>query len=341
MIRTVPERDRITIEYVVAPSGRSCTPCSSDAVGDAGCGEEHVVARDEVVGRQHPLDVEPAVEQLLRARRRCAGYSRPWIAPPRHFSAAAATTPSGVPPIPSSMSMPDPPVVAAEIAPATSPSVMRKHPRADLADALDHLRVAVAVQDHHPDLLGPDALGLRHEPDVLLRRSGDVDRVGGLGAGRDLLHVDGGAGEEHRAALGQRDHRQRVRLADRGEAGPVDRVDGDVARRGRRRCRRPRRCRASAPRPSRPRRSRRRRPSRRCRASAASRRRRPGRRRSCRRARPTGPRRAPPPRSPGRAPAPGSGRVRSVIAPPGRRRILRLGLFLAGPGVRPTPRARG
>ena len=87
-----------------------------------------------------------------------------------------------------------------------------------------------------------------------------------------LLHVDARARVEHRAALGERDHRERVRQA-RGAAGRCPRA-------GRRRCRpraasrrrSARRCRASAPRPSRPRRSRRCRPSGRCRAAGASRR---------------------------------------------------------------------
>ena len=165
------------------------------------------------------------------------------------------------------------------------------------------LGVAVAVQDHDADLLRPDALGLGDQAHVLLGRRGDVDRVRRLGAGRDLLHVDGRAGEEHRAAFGERDHRERVRLAERRSGG--SRRSGRRRRRtpGPRRSRPPRRCRASGPRPSRPRRSRRRRPSRRCRSSGASRRRRPDRPPPCRRGRPIGRRRARRPRSRGRAPA--------------------------------------
>ena len=60
--------------------------------------------------------------------------------------------------------------------------------------------VAWPVEDRDADVLGPHALRLGDQPDVLLRRCGDVDDVCSLGAGRDLLHVDGRAREEHRAA---------------------------------------------------------------------------------------------------------------------------------------------
>src|SRR5207248_4815691 len=46
--------------------------------------------------------------------------------------------------------------------------------------------------------------------------------------GGDLLHVDGRAREEDRPALGERDDRDRVRLPERGEARPLERIDGDV-----------------------------------------------------------------------------------------------------------------
>ena len=43
-----------------------------------------------------------------------------------------------------------------------------------------------------------------------------------------LFHVDAGAGVEHRAALGEGDDRDRARHPQRAEAGPLERVDGDV-----------------------------------------------------------------------------------------------------------------
>ena len=59
-------------------------------------------------------------------------------------------------------------------------------------------------------------------------RGVDVDRVRGLGADGDLVHVERGAGIEHRPALGDRDHGDRVRLAERRQPRPLERVDGDV-----------------------------------------------------------------------------------------------------------------
>ncbi|SHV08650.1 Uncharacterised protein [Mycobacteroides abscessus subsp. abscessus] len=53
------------------------------------------------------------------------GASLPWMAPPMQRMAAAAMMPSGVPPIPSSMSVPEL-GRAVEMAPATSPSEMRR-----------------------------------------------------------------------------------------------------------------------------------------------------------------------------------------------------------------------
>ena len=53
------------------------------------------------------------------------GANTAWIAPPMHRIAAAVMMPSGVPPIPASMSVPEPGRHAA-IAPATSPSEINR-----------------------------------------------------------------------------------------------------------------------------------------------------------------------------------------------------------------------
>ena len=68
----------------------------------------------------------------------------------------------------------------------------------------------------------------RDGADVVGGASLDVDRVDRGGADCDLLHVERRAGEEHRAALGDGDDRDRVRLPERGQPRPLERIDGDV-----------------------------------------------------------------------------------------------------------------
>ena len=120
---------------------------------------------------------------------------------------------------------------AAEIAPATSPSVMNRMRAPASRTSRDQLLVARPVEDADGDVLGMAVLGLRHPADVLGGRRGDVDDVGGLGAGGDLLHVEHGGRVEHRAALGDGDDRDRVRHALGHQRRAVDRVDRDVAQR--------------------------------------------------------------------------------------------------------------
>ena len=56
--------------------------------------------------REHPVEVVAGVDRRRPSPASLRGQSRPWISPPMHFSAAAATTPSGVPPMPIRMSTP-------------------------------------------------------------------------------------------------------------------------------------------------------------------------------------------------------------------------------------------
>ena len=199
-----------------------------------------------------------------------------------HLIAEAESTPSGVPPTPQSRSMPVFGITAKSEA-ATSPSEMKRMLAPTSRSVGDRLLVARAVEHDHRDVAGLAALALGDLADHVLEGLVEADQVGGSRAGRDLLHVDAGAGVEHRPPLGEGDHRERRGHAPRGQRRPLERVDGDVDDRAGCRRRSPRRCRASAPRPSRPRRSRRRRPSAPCRASAASRRRRRRRRSPSRR----------------------------------------------------------
>ena len=233
------------------------------AARDAGRGDEDVVAarrgrRRSARGRgRSPASTSAARSSSSR------GQSFPCIAPPRHLIAAAEMTPSGVPPMPISRSTPVPGCAAA-IAGATSPSRMRftRAPASRSSAMRSSWRSRSSTTTVRSFTSTPFASATRSTFSVGERV--DVDRVRRLGPDGDLVHVDGRAGEEHRPALGDGDHGDRVRHPERRQPRALERVDRDVDLRARCRRRPPRRCRASAPRPSRPRRSRRRRASRPC-----------------------------------------------------------------------------
>ena len=136
--------------------------------------------------------------------------------------------PSGVPPMPSSRSMPVS-GRAAMIAPATSPSLMNliRAPVARISSTSCAWRGPVEQHDGHVG--GRDALGLGDLVDVLGDGVADVDDVGGLGAGDELLHVEDRGRVVHRAARRDGQHRDRVVHALGGQGRAVDRVDRDVA----------------------------------------------------------------------------------------------------------------
>ena len=181
--------------------------------------------------------------------------------------------------------------------------------RARLADLLDRLGVARAVEHDHHHVADRRALLLGDQLERLAERAVEVEQVGQVLRGGHLVHVDARARVEHRAALG----RARSRPASSAGRWRTARCP----RAGRRRCppaaasrrRSARRCRASAPRPSRPRRSPRRRPCARCRASAAWRPRRRRRPTPSRRGRSSARRRARRTRWSGPARARGCGRA--------------------------------
>ncbi len=100
--------------------------------------------------------------------------------------------------------------------------------RACLAKLPDQLVVAFALEHDDTDVGRPAAFRLRDGLNVLGRRGVDVDHADGVCSRGDLLHVDGCAGVEHRAALGDGDHRDRVRLSERRQARALERVDGHV-----------------------------------------------------------------------------------------------------------------
>ena len=102
------------------------------------------------------------------------------------------------------------------------------HARSGLAELGDEVVVAVALEDDDGEVVHAAVLGLGDALEVLGRRRVDVDRVGRLGADGDLVHVQRRSGEEHRPALGDGDHRDRVRHAECREPRPLERIDRDV-----------------------------------------------------------------------------------------------------------------
>ena len=100
---------------------------------------------------------------------------------------------------------------------------------AGLTDLLDQALVAGTVEQDHRDVVLVHALGLGHGGDVLGDRLADVDDVGGLGPGDQLLHVEHGRRVEHRVPRRDRHHRHGVVHPLGGQRGAVDRVDGHVA----------------------------------------------------------------------------------------------------------------
>ena len=137
---------------------------------------------------QHPVEVVAQVERgaaLVVVARPEAALDRAAEA----LEPAAAITPSGVPPMPNSTSMPEL-RQATEIAPATSPSWMSLM----RAPASRHSRMMSAWRSRSRmtavTSLTLLAERLRHRFEVGLHRRVDVDHVGRGRAGRDLLHVD-------------------------------------------------------------------------------------------------------------------------------------------------------
>src|SRR5690606_1559363 len=71
---------------------------------------------------------------------------------------------------------------------------------AGFADLVHQLVVTRAVEHHHGDVFGARTLRLCDPADVFAGRQADVDDIGRLGAGDELLHVEHGRRVIHRAA---------------------------------------------------------------------------------------------------------------------------------------------
>ena len=110
----------------------------------------------------------------------------------------------------------------------TSPSVIRRMRPPASRTSLHRLLVARAVEHDDDDVADAAALALGDQLQGLGQGAVEVEQVGDLLAAGDLFHVDAGAGVEHRAALGEGDHREGAGHAEGAEPGPLERVDGDV-----------------------------------------------------------------------------------------------------------------
>src|SRR5919106_5634428 len=202
-------------------------PAEQLAVGDAGGGEEHVVAPDQVVDGEDLVEVvagvqggpallvvagpQPAEHRPVQALEGAGGDDALGGAADADGDVHAGVVAGG-------HDGPGDVAVEQELDPGPGGP--------DPPDQL--LLVAGAVQDADRQLGDVGALGLGDAAQVVLDRGLEVDHGGGVAAHGQLLHVDARARVEHGAPLGQGHHRDRVGQALGGQGGAVDRVDGDV-----------------------------------------------------------------------------------------------------------------
>src|SRR3954447_6591417 len=196
-------------------------------VGDAGRDEEDVVAADEVVGAEHAgkvvtgrdsalafgvvlgpqLALDDATDALDRAGRDDA-LRRAADAEQQIDAGVVARGHDGAGHV----------TVADELDPGTC-----------IPDLLHQVAVPGSVEHHDGHVFDRAVLGFGDRLDVVLDRRFDVDVVGSVRPGDELLHVEDGGRVIHRAAIRHRHDGDRVVHALGGQRGAVDRVDGDVA----------------------------------------------------------------------------------------------------------------
>src|SRR5919107_724950 len=202
-------------------------PAQQLAVGDPGGGEEDVVPADQVVDGQDLVEVVAGV-QGGPPFFVVAGPQPPEQGPAQALQRAGGDDPLG------GAADPDGDVDAGVLAgghdrPGHVPVEQELDAGPGGPDPADQpLLVAGAVEDADGQLGDVGPLGLGDAAQVVLDRSLEVDHGGGVAAHGQLLHVDTGAGVEHRPPLGQGDHGDGVGKALGGQGGPVDGVDGDV-----------------------------------------------------------------------------------------------------------------
>ena len=171
--------------------------------------KKHVVAGDQVVGVQHPIEVVAGGQRLLALRlvarpqlrldraahalERAGGDDALGRTADAHQHVHVGAVPGGAD-------------RAGDVA------VADERIRAPAAAYLvDQLGVPGPVQDADGDVGDAGPLGLGDAAQILGDARVDVDHVGAVRADRDLLHVEDGARVEHRAAFGHRQHRHRIR----------------------------------------------------------------------------------------------------------------------------------
>ena len=202
------------------------TPRRQLAVGDAGGGEEHVVAPDQVVDVQDLLQVVAGVEGGL------ALVVVAWPQPAVHGPVEALEGAGGDHRL-GRAADPDQHVDPGALAgghdgPGDVAVGDQLDPGPGLADLADQVLVAGPVEDADGQVADMGALGLGDQAEVQGQRGLEVDRVGRLRADHQLLHVDARPRVEHGAAVREGHHRDGVGHALGGQGRPVDRVDGDV-----------------------------------------------------------------------------------------------------------------
>ena len=196
------------------------------AVGDPGGAEEDVLAGHQVLGGQNLVQVVAGIDGLLAfgvVGRRELGLDRAAHAADRRRGddALRCAADAGE-------------QVGARVRPARGDGARhvavgdQPDPGAGLADVVDQLVVPGPVQDAHRDVGGRRIATLATErtfSPIGAVMSMASDRFGSDG---DLVHVEHRRRVEHRAALGNREHRDRVGQALAHQRGAVDRVDGEV-----------------------------------------------------------------------------------------------------------------
>ena len=196
------------------------------AVGDAGGGEEHVLAGDE------PVDVEDFIEVVAGVDRGLAlgvvarpepAEQLPAEALDRRRREHALRRPADPPEQVDSGLRGNGEQRRGDVAVADQPD-----PGSDLADLGDRGLVAGAVEHDHRHVADRLLLSLRDPADDLRERVVEAEAVRDLAAPGDLLHIDARARVEHRPALRERDHRERRGHPARGQRRSLERVDGDV-----------------------------------------------------------------------------------------------------------------